>query len=258
MEEMFRNEAKPQIARYFPLKHPRLCRVSSLCLLKEVEVDPFLRELQSKFPENEIGIYPSQGSLLIEFSGLHASPLDEMVAALQSRFSTYFFTSPSHKIAEALHKELIARSKTVALAESCTGGAIAARLTALAGASRYFLGSLVVYSNPFKEHFLQVSRTTLEREGAVSRKTVEAMIKGVFHETSADFAIAVSGIAGPDGGTAQKPVGTICIGIGERGRFIDIGTVQAPTDRASAIEWTVQTSLGALWRRLVHHKQTFS
>jgi nicotinamide-nucleotide amidase len=256
MERMFLEEALPLIQEYFPVGRHRYRKSCSLCLLRELEVDPFLREMQAGAPGVEFGIYPSYGSLLIEFSGSDPAILDQMAKNLKERFPTFYFEEG--KIALAVHKELIARKKKLAAAESCTGGAIAARLTAIPDSSIYFLGSLVVYSNQWKEHFLQVSRSTLDHSGAVSRKTVEEMVKGLFHETEADYAIAVSGIAGPSGGTSAKPVGTVCIAIGERGHKTDIGTLQAPKDRASAIEWTVTTSLGALWRRLVHKAYTFS
>jgi nicotinamide-nucleotide amidase len=153
---------------------------------------------------------------------------------------------------------MIAQKKKLALAESCTGGMIAARLTQIPGASKFFLGSLVVYSDAWKERFLQVSHTTLKEEGSVSQKVVEEMSASLLMETDADFAIAVSGIAGPGGGTAKKPVGTIYFAIQERGKRCDSGKILAPPDRASAIELSTQTALGALWRRLVHNAFTFS
>lgn len=256
MERMFLEEALPLIQEYYPPTHHIYRKTCSLCLLREVEVDPILRDLQRQTPSVEFGIYPSQASLLIEFSGPDKNILDEMSRKLKAKFSTFYFEEG--KISEAVHGAFLARKKKLAAAESCTGGAIAARLTSIPDASNYFLGSLVVYSNQWKEHFLQVSRSTLDHSGAVSRKAVEEMVKGLFHETEADYAIAVSGIAGPSGGSLEKPVGTVCIAIGERGHKTDIGVLQAPKDRASAIEWTVQTSLGALWRRLVHQTYTFS
>ena len=162
------------------------------------------------------------------------------------------------RIEEALHQALIRAKKTVGLAESCTGGAIAARLTAMADASYYLHGSIVSYSNGWKETFLRVPATVLEGSGAVSRETVEAMMAGIFSQTEVDYAIAVSGIAGPSGGTAEKPVGTVYIGVGKRGERPDIGLVHAPQERSSAIDFTVQTALAALWRKVVHNRVSFS
>ncbi len=175
---------------------------------------------------------------------------------MQDKFPTFFYGEGN--IEEALHREFIGRKKTLGLAESCTGGSIAAKLTGIPGSSKYFLGSIVAYSNGWKERFLQVSRTTLKQNGAVSREAVIEMVQGLFSETDADFAAAISGIAGPDGGTKEKPVGTIYIAIGQRGQKIDAGVIHAPAERDSAIDLSVHLTLGALWRRLVHNTATFS
>ena len=152
----------------------------------------------------------------------------------------------------------LATCATIALAESCTGGSIAAKLTAIPDASKYFLGSIVAYSNAWKERFLQVSRTTLETKGAVSRETVIEMVQGLLDESGADFVAAISGIAGPSGGSSAKPVGTVFIGIGKRGAEIDVGVIHAQPGRSNVIEHAVQITLGALWRRVVHNAVTFS
>lgn len=155
------------------------------------------------------------------------------------------------KIEEKIHRELIAHKKTLALAESCTGGAIAARLTAIPDTSRYFLGSIVAYCNQWKETFLAVSGETLSREGAVSPEVVEQMVEGVFIKTRADYALAVSGIAGPSGGTPEKPVGTVYIGVGRRGEKVEIKEIRLSGDRASVIEQTVEEALSTLCQLIV-------
>ncbi len=103
--------------------------------------------------------------------------------------------------------------KTLSTAESCTGGAVASRLTAMPGASEYYKGGLVAYSNELKENLLGVSHETLVRYGAVSEETVREMVTGLRERCHTDYAIATTGIAGPKGGTAEKPVGTVWIGI---------------------------------------------
>ncbi len=254
MEAMFLNEALPNLLRHLKEKQKTHLVRSRLCLLKEVEVDPFLRELKQAHPDVEIGIFPALGSLQIVFQSAH--PVDKLVQALERRYREFFLGDLS--VEEALQKEMIENRKKLALAESITGGAIAARLAAIPDCSQYFLGSVVAYSNEWKERHLHVSHTTLEKDGAVSRKTVEEMVQGLLSETNADFAAAVSGIAGPSGGSEKKPVGTVYIAVGERGKKIDAGKIQAPQNRASAIELTVQTALGALWRRAAHNAFTFS
>lgn len=116
-------------------------------------------------------------------------------------------------LAELVHRTLTERGLTLATAESCTGGAIASALTAQAGASAYFLGGVVAYSNKVKESALGVNHSTLEAHGAVSEETAREMAEGVRRRFGTDLAIATTGIAGPDGGTKEKPVGTVWIAV---------------------------------------------
>jgi PncC family amidohydrolase len=156
--------------------------------------------------------------------------------------------------AEKLHAAFRAAKKTLALAESCTGGAVAERLTAIAGASEFLQGSIVVYSNEWKQTFLGV---TLKKQGAVSLETVEEMAQGLLDRTNCDVAAATSGIAGPTGGTPQKPVGTVYLAIAVRGEPVDAGCIHLKGDRAAVIEQTVDAILQALWHRIAQGKRTF-
>ena len=113
-------------------------------------------------------------------------------------------------LAEALVGELIERGNTVATAESCTGGWIAKALTDISGSSQCFGYGIVSYSNAAKESLLGVSGETLRAEGAVSEAVAAEMAAGALARSNADLAVAVSGIAGPDGGSEEKPVGTVC------------------------------------------------
>jgi nicotinamide-nucleotide amidase len=228
-------------------------RVFSICLVRVVEVELFVRDLQREHPDVEVDIYPGRGMLRLVLRSDHS--LEVVAKKTEEKFRTYVFHE--NTIEEALHLALVRAKKTLGLAESCTGGAIAARLTLLPGASDYLLGSIVAYSNAWKERFLHVSSQTLKR-GAVSRETIGEMIEGIFSQTSADYAIGVSGIAGPGGGTAQTPVGTVYIGVGKRGERSDIGMIHTQNDRAYVIDMAVQTALSVLWRRLVHNTLTFS
>jgi nicotinamide-nucleotide amidase len=119
-------------------------------------------------------------------------------------------TLPS--IVAALLKQ---QKKTVAVAESCTGGLLAGALTEIPGSSNFFLGGMVVYSNQLKSGWLGVPSEILQQEGAVSRAVVKILAENIIKKTSADYSLAISGIAGPDGGTPQKPVGTVWIASGK-------------------------------------------
>jgi PncC family amidohydrolase len=118
-------------------------------------------------------------------------------------------------LAQHLQEACLERGLTVALAESCTGGLIAAAITEVPGSSGYFLGGVVSYSNDAKEAFLDVPHAVLEAHGAVSRETAVAMAAGARARFGADLAVSVTGVAGPDGGTLEKPVGLVYIGIAD-------------------------------------------
>jgi len=132
--------------------------------------------------------------------------------------------------------------QTVGTAESCTGGSIAALLTSVAGSSDYFVGSIVAYSNEAKKHILNVSESDLKQYGAVSRQVIEQMAKGALRVLGCDWAIATSGIAGPGGGSAEKPVGTIWIAIANRNEVFS-NEYCLNTTREKNIQRTVNMSL---------------
>lgn len=123
----------------------------------------------------------------------------------------YIVGEDCETLPELVAQKLTSSGCTLAVAESCTGGTIASRLTALAGASAYFKGGIVAYSNEVKECALGVSHDTLAAHGAVSEETVRQMVEGVRSRLDSDYALATTGIAGPTGGTPDKPVGTVWI-----------------------------------------------
>jgi PncC family amidohydrolase len=126
------------------------------------------------------------------------------------------------KIEKAIVRRLTAQERTLALAESCTGGFIANQITNVSGASKIFLGGVVAYSNEVKQKFLGVRAKTLAQHGAVSEATAAEMAQGTRKRFGADFAIAVTGIAGPAGGTKSKPTGTVFIALaGKFGTLVE-------------------------------------
>ena len=139
--------------------------------------------------------------------------IDEAVKTLYPIAGQYIVGEDCETLPELVHSQLTAKGKTLATAESCTGGTIASQLTALAGASRYFRGGIVAYSNEVKECALGVKHSTLEQYGAVSEQTAREMAEGVRERFDSNYAIATTGIAGPDGGTPNKPVGTVWIAV---------------------------------------------
>ena len=144
--------------------------------------------------------------------------VDKAVEGLYKIARQYIVGEDCETLAELVHKTIIGRGLTLATAESCTGGTIASALTAQAGASAYFRGGVVAYSNEVKESTLGVKHCTLEAHGAVSEQTAREMVEGARERLGADLAIATTGIAGPDGGTPEKPVGTVWIAVSSRTR----------------------------------------
>lgn len=139
--------------------------------------------------------------------------LDEMVEKLRTILGDDIFCDEDMTLAGALGKMLKKRGLSIATAESCTGGNIAHEITAISGSSAYFNGSVVAYSNEVKKSLLGVPADVLAQHGAVSKEVVEAMATGVKQALNVDCAIATSGIAGPDGGTPEKPVGTVWMAV---------------------------------------------
>ena len=144
---------------------------------------------------------------------------------------------------------LLAAGKTVAVAESCTGGLIGGRITSVGGSSACFVGGIISYSNELKEKLLGVGHDLLVEHGAVSEPVAKAMAEGVIGATKADYSISITGIAGPDGGTDEKPVGLVYIGLAGAGdtvvrRFVFEGNRNAV--RAGAIQEALSLLLTVL------------
>ena len=145
-----------------------------------------------------------------------------------------------------LARALLASGAQLASAESCTGGLIAAACTSVAGSSRWFERGFVTYSNAAKAELLGVPASTIERNGAVSAEVARAMAEGALAHSAADFAIAVTGIAGPDGGSAAKPVGTVWLGLARRGGAGETLLLELNGDRAAIRAASVSAALERL------------
>lgn len=132
---------------------------------------------------------------------------------------------------------------TVGLAESCTGGALAARITSVSGASSYFLGGIVAYSNKAKIEILKVSQTKLEQFGAVSKETALEMLTGVQRILNPQLSISITGIAGPEGGTLETPVGLVYVAFGMRGGEQEVLKFQFTGNRLQIIQQAAEETL---------------
>jgi nicotinamide-nucleotide amidase len=169
---------------------------------------------------------PNYGMVRLRLTGsgpdaaLLEAELNTQFAALQDLVKDYLVTNRDEKPEQVVGRLLKTYKQTLGLAESCTGGLIASLITANPGASAYFQGGVVSYSNHSKEKILQVHPSTINEHGAVSEETIKEMVTGVFHRLHTDYALAVSGIMGPDGGTSEKPVGTVWIAVASKREII--------------------------------------
>lgn len=159
-------------------------------------------------------------------------------AQLKTLLADYIVAEGDNNLASSVLNLLAAQNKTLTCAESCTGGLIATMLTEISGASRVFTAGFITYSNAMKQALLGVSEKTLQAHGAVSEQTVREMAAGALQRSGASYAVAVSGIAGPDGGTAEKPVGTVWIAWGSqdsiRAQCFQLGTPRKRCQQLSA------------------------
>jgi nicotinamide-nucleotide amidase len=245
MEAMFEKSVIPFLKKHLPVAKKLHKESVHFCLLREDHVDPLLRKLREQY-KLDIGIYPGYGTLSVVVQG----PAQKEVQAATKLIAKTFEKDlmPSARAEESIHHWMQKHKKTLAFAESCTGGFMSAQVTAMPGASEYFLGSLVTYADELKEEILNVPAATIKKHGAVSGEVVLAMWKGLMKKTGADYGIAVSGIAGPTGGTAKKPVGTVWFALGRKGKEPVVDTFHLKGSRTTVILRTTRRLFALLWK----------
>ncbi|ACH40620.1 molybdopterin-binding domain nicotinamide nucleotide amidohydrolase, putative [Citrifermentans bemidjiense Bem] len=216
--------------------------------------------LEGAIPEGS----PVQLAYCVKFPEIHlilratasdAPFLQQAAGELRQRLSAYLFAEDREEMDDRLALLLRESGLTLALAESCTGGMIAARITAVAGSSAYFLEGNVTYSNEAKTRMLQVPAPLIAEHGAVSAEVARAMAVGAREAAGSDLALSVTGIAGPDGGTPEKPVGTVYLALVDQGSCrVERFNFQGDRDRVRSI--TCFTALDWLRRYLLTRKTT--
>jgi nicotinamide-nucleotide amidase len=254
LRPMFDELVVPLLRREFPAEAPFVCRTLRTNGVGEsVAQDKIAAPLQGLAAAGlEIGYCARVGQVDVRLSARGADAertVGEAEAIVQKILDANIYGFDDEEIETVVVRLLTARKRTLALAESCTGGNIAHRVTNVPGASSVFLGGMVSYANEAKENILGVSPEALKEHGAVSEVVAREMAEGARKKFGADFAIAVTGIAGPTGGTKEKPVGTVFIALA--GGF---GTVVERKlnsfDRATFKELTAQQALEMLRARL--------
>jgi nicotinamide-nucleotide amidase len=176
-----------------------------------------------------------------------------LLAHLRERFGDAVYSTDGTTVDQQVAALLAGH--WAATAESCTGGLVAGRLTDLAGSSAYLAGGVVSYSNAAKSELLGVDPALIETHGAVSEQVAEAMAAGALRRFGADIAVSTTGIAGPGGGSAEKPVGTVCFGVAMTGRPPVLRTVRLPGNRTDVRERSTTIALHLLRRTLLDANQ---
>ncbi len=219
MKHMMTNFVIPRLKEYFEMpviRHKTLLTsgIGESFLSKKIE------SIELGLPEHiKLAYLPSFNTVRLRFSarGGNAEQLDKeldlIAKEVKEAIGVFLAAETDHNLQEILGELLSSQGATLSTAESCTGGYIAHLITSVAGSSRYYKGSIISYDNEIKKSELGVSASNLEQFGAVSEEVVKQMAEGVKKKLSTTYAIATSGIAGPDGGSEEKPVGTVWVAI---------------------------------------------
>jgi nicotinamide-nucleotide amidase len=216
-----------------------------------------IKDFEEALPANiKLAYLPNYGMVRLRLTGT-ADEIAAITAQVDTRFNELkklipdvMVTDEDEPMEKVVGKLLKAQNKTMATAESCTGGYIAHRITVNAGSSEYFKGSIVSYANEVKEYLLGVPHDYFMTVGAVSEEVVKDMLKGVLNEIKADYAIAVSGIMGPGGATPEKPVGMVWVAVGNK-KKINTQLFNFRFDRNRNIEITAMNALNLLRKFII-------
>jgi nicotinamide-nucleotide amidase len=243
MKPMFDDEVLPWIGELYPLRerHIRDLRIAGK---PESEVDDVIRALG--FPEDiDCIINVGKGDIVVKVRGFDEEKVDSYAEAIRKPFESNFIGYGDETFPVRLVRMLKEQRLTVGFAESCTGGMMGTEVTSVSGSSSVFNGSIVSYSNDIKMKVLGVPSEVLEKHGAVSAECALAMVEGALKVLGTDCAASVTGIAGPDGGTAEKPVGTVFIGISVKGRT-EVQGYSFNGDRPAIRERAVKTAFAKM------------
>src|SRR5687767_6590391 len=255
MKPMFENNVKPRLEKIAGDVRfaTRLMRVTGM---GESAVDEKISPIYTRFdnPQTTILFNSSEVEIHLRAHGRTEGDaealLDHLSLKIEEVLGNSVFSFRGETMEEVVGRRLAMTEFTLAVAESCTGGLIAQRLTSVPGSSKYFIEGLVTYSNASKTRLLGVDKKLIKEFGAVSQQVARDMARGVRHKAKTDFGLAVTGIAGPDGGTAEKPVGLVYIALADDAHT-EHKKLTIPGDR-ELIRWRAsQAALDMLRRRLI-------
>lgn len=255
LQEMWELQCVERVRAKVPPAAIATC-VLKTALLPESAADARTAPIYKKYPHIETTVLAGQGQ--VEFHLRTTAPtleeaqlaVDRLAGELEDELGDAVFSSAGESLEEIVGYYLQMRNATLAVAESCTGGMIAERITSVAGSSRYFLGGAVVYSNELKTLFADVPPLMLEAHGAVSKEVALALAENIRDICNADIGVGVTGVAGPGGGTEEKPVGLVWVAVSD-GRKQDVVQRRFPGDRERIRRWASQQALDMVRRMLM-------
>lgn len=255
LKPMFTDTVVPLIRRTLPLRSEYVCRtLRSTGIGESALAARITKPLQPLVEQGlELGYCAHPGRVDVRLAAQGASARNLVSAAesvVREELGRWLFAEDDEELETVIIRLLTEHEETLAVAESCTGGCIVHRLTNVPGASAVFLAGLVTYSNEAKQKFLGVSAETLGEHGAVSEAVARAMAEGACQQNRTTYALAVTGIAGPSGGTTAKPVGTVFISLASPFETV-VERNYNPYDRETFKQVTAQQALDLLRRKLV-------
>jgi len=252
MKYIMEHEGFPRLQSRFPnlqrIEHRTLHTVG----VGEGQLSEKLEDFENSLPVGlKLAYLPNVGKVRLRLSKTKESSgdldLDMWTAKMRAFVEPYVFGEGETSISEALGQYLKDKGLKMGTAESCTGGFISHLITGVSGSSAYFEGSVVSYSNEVKTNVLNVKEETLISYGAVSEDVVREMLKGLLNCLSIDVGIAISGVAGPTGGTKDKPVGTVWVAVGNKDK-VEVRLLNISKSRQKNIEYSATRALGMLWQ----------
>ncbi len=230
-------------------------RVYKIAGLPESEVDQRIAPLYKPYRNPSTTILASPGAIEVHLRARAASDaeaealLAELGDKVELALGDHVFSTRGESLEEVVGMYLVMRQRTVAVAESCTGGLLSERLTRTPGSSNFFLGGAVCYSNELKMKLAGVPAALIEGNGAVSRPVARALAEGIRKRTGASIGIGITGIAGPSGGSPEKPVGLVLIALADE-RGTQVREFRFPGDRERVRRLAAQAALEIIRRRL--------
>jgi nicotinamide-nucleotide amidase len=214
LKGLFEHEVRERLRAKVPAAH-LFTRMLKVAMLGESAVDARVSPIYKRYPDVETTILAGAGEIELHFKTRGASidaaqsRADEVAGLVEDELEDAVYSRNGESLEQIVSYWLQMRNATVAVAESCTGGLLAERITSVSGSSRYFLGGAVVYSNQLKTELAGVPEEMIHRHGAVSREVAVALAEGIRYRCESTLGVGITGVAGPTGGTAEKPVGLV-------------------------------------------------